>query len=575
MLPLSKRTGRSLLLPALVYTALTSAIVSSLGMLLVPTIAEELSVSVSSAQWMLAINLLVGAVATPIMGRLSDGPHKKRLLQVSLATILVGSVLAACAPNFTVFLIGRALQGLSYGIVPVTIALARRYLAEDKVRVGISSLSVTVSTGLGIGYPLTGILASAAGFRAAFAFAAVFLVTASIVVWRIVPNGPDERGLRTRFDTLGAVLLGTGLAALLVAVSEGSNWGWSSAWTVSCFLAAAVLLAGWALVELRIQNPLVNLRVVRNKDVLLANSTAIGLGAAMYIGLSVSSPIAQSPTSTGYGIALPLFWAGFVMLPLSVGSFGANRVVRALARRIRLTTLLPPRCRGHDGLGLPAVVRTRPAVGDPRRDAPVRRRHGHDLRRDARAHRTQRGRHRARQRRQFQPGPPHRRRRLRQYPVRRRPRRTHGRRPASDRRRHHARVRPRGVRQRDRVRRARGQPCPVAPSIRYLGEHGGPSRRRSAPLTGHRRCTEAVASLFLPSTPPPHRRFHALQFQDRTQHIDRRHVIHHKSEMHERSSRAQLSNPWLDVRSRYGIERATPRGEAELHHSHRLPREEP
>lgn len=89
MPPLSERTARSLLLPALVYTALTSAIVSSLGMLLVPTIAEELSVSVSSAQWMLTINLLVGAVATPIMGRLSDGPHKKRLLLVSLATILV------------------------------------------------------------------------------------------------------------------------------------------------------------------------------------------------------------------------------------------------------------------------------------------------------------------------------------------------------------------------------------------------------------------------------------------------------------------------------------------------------
>ncbi len=94
-----------------------------------------------------------------------------------------------------------------------------------------------------------------------------------------------------------------------------------------------------AFVELRIPNPLVNLRVVRNKDVLLANGTAIGLGAAMYIGLSVSSLVAQSPTSTGYGIALPLFWAGFVMLPLSVGSFGANRIVRALARRISF-----PRC---------------------------------------------------------------------------------------------------------------------------------------------------------------------------------------------------------------------------------------
>jgi MFS family permease len=93
--------------------------------------------------------------------------------------------------------------------------------------------------------------------------------------------------------------------------------------------------------ELRSRNPLINLRVLRNGEVLLANSTAIGLGAAMYIGLSISSLIAQAPASTGYGIALPVFWAGFVMFPLSVGSFSANRLVRRLSHRVRLTTLLP------------------------------------------------------------------------------------------------------------------------------------------------------------------------------------------------------------------------------------------
>jgi predicted MFS family arabinose efflux permease len=67
----------------------------------------------------------------------------------------------------------------------------------------------------------------------------------------------------------------------------------------------------------------------------------MGLGAALYIGLSTSSLVVQAPASTGYGIALPVFWAGLVMLPLSVGSFSANRLVRRLSRRIRLTTLLP------------------------------------------------------------------------------------------------------------------------------------------------------------------------------------------------------------------------------------------
>lgn len=338
---MTESTPRAHVMPALVYAALSTAIVSSLGMLLVPSISQAMDVSISTAQWMLTLNLLVGAIATPVMGRLSDGPHKKRLLVWSLVIILIGSVVAATATNFTVFLIGRALQGLTYGIVPVTIALARRYLAAHKVQSSISSLSVTVSTGIGIGYPLTGIIAGLVDYRFAFWFAAVFVVTAIVVVLRIVPAGPDELAPRVPFDYSGASLLGLGLGALLLGVSEGPNWGWASVWTIGTCVVAVVILGIWATAELRSRHPLVNLRVLRNGDVLLANATAIGLGAAMYLGLSVSSLIAQAPIETGYGIALPLFWAGFVMFPLSVGSFSANRLVRRLSHRIRLATLLP------------------------------------------------------------------------------------------------------------------------------------------------------------------------------------------------------------------------------------------
>ncbi|KAF0846662.1 MFS transporter [Nocardia caishijiensis] len=330
------------LTPALVYTALTSAIVSSLGMLLVPAISREMQVDVSAAQWMLTVNLLVGAVTTPVMGRLSDGPHKKRLLLWSLTIILLGSVVAAVATDFAVFLIGRALQGLSYGIVPVTIALARRYLPADHVRNGISTLSVTVTTGLGLGYPLTGIFADVFSYRFAFWAAALFLLSTVLVVWKMVPDGPDEQAPRTPFDLRGALLLGAGLSALLLVAGEGSRWGWGSPWTLGFLLVAVAILTMWALVELRTEHALVDLRVLRAGDALVANGTAIGLGAAMYACLSIASLIAQAPASTGYGIAMPLFWAGFVMLPLSVGSFAANRVVRVVSARIPMRALLIP-----------------------------------------------------------------------------------------------------------------------------------------------------------------------------------------------------------------------------------------
>lgn len=334
-------TRSRVLVPTLVYAALCTAVVSSLGMLLVPSIAGAFHVSVATAQWMLTVNLLVGAVATPVMGRLSDGPHKKRLLLLSLSIVLAGSVVAALAPTFAIFLVGRAMQGLSYGIVPVTIAIARRYVEPSHQQSSISALSVTVATGIGVGYPLTGLIAGASSFRWAFWFAAIFVLTAILVVGVLVPAGPDDLAAERPLDRAGAVLLASGLGALLWGISEGATWGWTSPRTCVVLAAATSTLAAWTKVELRSRHPLINLRVLRSSDVLLANCTAIGLGAAMYIPLSIGSLVAQAPRDTGYGLALPVVQAGFVMFPLSVGSLVANRVVRRFAHKISLATLLP------------------------------------------------------------------------------------------------------------------------------------------------------------------------------------------------------------------------------------------
>lgn len=335
-----RRLGRRLV-PALVYAALTASVVSSLGMLLVPSVAHDFAVPVSTAQWMLTVNLLVGSVATPVMGRLADGPRPRRLLLVSLAVILSGSLLAALAPVFWLFLVGRALQGLAYGIVPVTIALARRHLSALQSRPAISTLSVTVATGLGLGYPLTGVLAAVLDYRAAFAFAVLFLVTALAgVLWGIPADAPAARPAPP-FDVPGTVLLTLGLGALLLCLSEGSRWGWLSAPGLVSAAVAVLGLALWIRTELRRAHPLVNLRVFRSGDVLLANGTAIGLGTAVYISMSIVSLVIQAPASTGYGQAVPVLWAGFLFLPLSVGSMGANRVVRRLVSRVDIAVFLP------------------------------------------------------------------------------------------------------------------------------------------------------------------------------------------------------------------------------------------
>lgn len=247
-------------------------------------------------------------------------------------------MVTALAPEFAVFLVGRAVQGVSFGLVPITIVLARRHLPAAMAPSAISTLSVTVSVGLGIGYPLTGLLCELAGFRISFWVAAAFSVAAMIAIRLGIPaDRVDERGTG-RLDVVGALLLGAGLAAALLALGDGPGW---MTWRSPLLAVVAVaVLAVWVWWELRAPHPLVNLRVLREADVRLAHGAAIGLGAAMYMGVSVVSLIAQAPESTGYGFGLGLIAAGFVMLPLSVGSLAANRISRIVARRHQLSTVL-------------------------------------------------------------------------------------------------------------------------------------------------------------------------------------------------------------------------------------------
>ncbi|HEV2127923.1 MAG TPA: MFS transporter, partial [Thermomicrobiales bacterium] len=82
------------ILPVLVFSALVMSIIATLGTPMVPTISRELDVSLETAQWLLTVTLLVGAVATPIGGRLADGSHRKLVVAGALAIVFLGSVIA-------------------------------------------------------------------------------------------------------------------------------------------------------------------------------------------------------------------------------------------------------------------------------------------------------------------------------------------------------------------------------------------------------------------------------------------------------------------------------------------------
>jgi MFS family permease len=330
---------RRLLVPTLVLSGSLMAVVSSLGAPLIPTLSRADGVSLSTGEWILTITLLAGALATPVMGRLADGPRQRAVILVALGAVVVGCVLSAVSNGFTVLIIGRALQGVGLGLLPVAMAIARRNLPPEAARQTIATLSVTTAIGVGLGYPVTGLIAQLLGFRAAYWFGAITVTGALVLAALVLP--PRSAGTSRRFDVVGAGLLSLAVIGVSVVLSEGGGWGWASARSLGVVAASVVLLAVWIPFELRVAHPLIDLRQVRNRSVLTADVSGFLISIAMYLLLPIIVEFVQIPRSAGYGFAASVVVSGLVLIPLSVGSFVASRFLVVYERRFGPRTMIP------------------------------------------------------------------------------------------------------------------------------------------------------------------------------------------------------------------------------------------
>jgi MFS family permease len=335
-----RRSWRTVALtPTLVFAAATSAVVSALGAPLIPAIARSEHVSLSTAQWLLTAALLSGAVVTPTMGRLADGAKQRHIVLGSLAVVLVGCVLAAESPDFTLLIVGRALQGVGLGLVPVTMAIGRRHLPLAAARRTIAALSISAAIGVGLGYPLTGLVAEAFDFRGAYWFGAI-IISVSLVLAALVLPATSEAPVR-RLDGLGIAALSLAIIGVSVVLSEGRAWGWTSPASLGCLGGSLVCIAWWIPHELKLADPLIDLRQVRSRAVLAADTAGFMISMILYLFIPVVVEFVQIPRSNGYGFGASIVVAGLVLVPLSVGTLVASRLHEFYERHFGARTMIP------------------------------------------------------------------------------------------------------------------------------------------------------------------------------------------------------------------------------------------
>ncbi|HEY1853943.1 MAG TPA: MFS transporter [Solirubrobacterales bacterium] len=320
------------LVPVLVGITLVVSTISSLGAPLLPSVADALSVSLSSAQWSLTAALLAGAVAAPVLGRLGDGPHRRGAILGALVVVTVGGVVAGAAQTLPLLITGRALQGIGLGLAPIAMAAARDHLPAERAAGIIGLLSVSAATGVGAGYPISGLIAERFDVHVAFVFGAVLSAAAFVAAFLVIPR--SRLTSTVPLDVPGALVGGLGVIALLIGVGQGTEWGWLSAPVLGCFAVAAAVLAAWVRMQLRLPAPLVDLRQLRHRAVLGADFAALLLGVALYMFLTVVTEFVQTPSEVGFGFGASPLVAGLCLVPFSAFSLAASRLVGPLARRV-------------------------------------------------------------------------------------------------------------------------------------------------------------------------------------------------------------------------------------------------
>jgi len=299
--------------PVLASAGITVALMQTLVIPVIPELPRLLNASAGSTAWAITATLLAAAVATPIMGRLGDMYGKRRMLLISIGLLITGSVIAALSSSLIPLVVGRALQGFASGVIPLGISIMRDELPSDRLGTATAQMSASLGVGGALGLPAAALLAENVSWHALFWVSAGLGAVIFGLVLRFVPESAVRSG--GRFDVPGGAGLSIGLVSLLLAISQGGDWGWTSAATLGLFALAVVAIVVWGWWERRTSEPLVDLRTTARPQVLLTNLASMVFGFAMFAMSLVVPQLLQMPKATGFGLGQSMLASGLVMGP--------------------------------------------------------------------------------------------------------------------------------------------------------------------------------------------------------------------------------------------------------------------
>jgi MFS family permease len=344
--PAGGRRPLLVFLSALVLIELFSGVLQIYFIPVYGTLAAKFGVSIGTLSWALTGFTLATAVSTPVFCKLGDVYGHRRILRIQVGVVSLGSVLIAVAPNFPLLVIGRVLQGMFAAYLPLMFGMVRSHYPQADTRRAVSYLSSILIFGVLAGNALVGVLVRYTN-GPTWALWLPAIGTLAGYAGLLVVRG-DETHTRppgVRVDWPGAIGLAAGVTFVLLALSEGSSWGWTSAGVIGFLIGGMAVLAVWAVIELRTAQPLADLRFVFRPMFL----PVYAIGFAVYFGgiggqVAVSTFLSAPAHLLGYGLSLTPLAISMATVPVYLIMFLAVLSTAWLGRVIGFRPVLVIGC---------------------------------------------------------------------------------------------------------------------------------------------------------------------------------------------------------------------------------------
>jgi EmrB/QacA subfamily drug resistance transporter len=296
------------------------------------TIQQDVHTTTTAVSWLLSGYLLVASVAAPILSRFGDIFGKRLLILCVLGCFFAGTLICALSSTIEELLAGRVVQGAAGALLPLAVGIIRDEFPPRRIVAGVAILSGVVGTGASLGFVLAGPITDHLSYHWLFWIPLVPIGVAALACLLVVPESP--RRDRVPIDWLGALLLAGWLVAVLLAVSQASEWGWTSSKVIGLFLVGGLVFAVWMVVELRLAHPLVDMEILRLRGVWTANAASFLLTFALFTSFVLVPQLAETPASTGYGFGSSVTGGSLLLVPMTVAMLLMSMVVGRLVPRV-------------------------------------------------------------------------------------------------------------------------------------------------------------------------------------------------------------------------------------------------